>query len=92
MESAESCMFFWISSFLECFSFLIKLDLDRTRSISKSIYYDLSIKVYIDAKTMFFGVSAQNDAEWWSSCRNWIDVRYSSQGFKFVQGDGDIRM
>ena len=22
---------------------------------------------------MFFGISAQNDAEWWSSCRNWID-------------------
>ena len=26
---------------------------------------------------MFFGISAQNDAEWWSSCRDWIDFRMS---------------
>ena len=26
---------------------------------------------------MFFGISAQNDAEWWSSCPKLIDFRIS---------------
>ena len=45
---------------------LIKLDFEKTRSGDIAMFT-------IDAKTMFFGISAQNDAEWWSSCRNWID-------------------
>ena len=32
------------------------------------------MKTEIDAKTTFFGFSAQNDAEWWSTCPNLTDV------------------
>ena len=36
----------------------------------KNAFFDF---LQIDVGSMFFGFSAQNDAEWWSSCRNWID-------------------
>ena len=31
------------------------------------------IFIQIDVGSMFFGISAQNDAEWWSSCPDSID-------------------
>ena len=35
---------------------------------------------------MFFGISAQNDAEWWSKCIDLIDFRISSVNLKLAGG------
>ena len=55
----------------------LEVDLDETRFR----YFTIS-EMY--AKSMFFGISAQNDAELWYHYRNVIDFRYSSEELKFV--------
>ena len=38
-------------------------------------HHRFTFSIVCDLGTAFFGSSAQNDAEWWSSCRRLIDFR-----------------